>query len=113
METQKSIEFLRHEFSDEELISRSKLLAQKLDEKGQLTSQFDGIKADFKGKEKVLDAFIAQYQREVANGWEMRSTEIEVSFDYETGTVTTVRLDTGEVVTERNMTHDERQMEIA
>ena len=48
----------------------------------------------------------------VATRRELREVTVEVKYDYELGTVTKTRTDTGEVISSREMTDQERQAEL-
>ena len=62
-------------------------------------------------------AQIAENQRSISarcirSGYEMRSVECEIVYDYDKKAVRTVRQDTFDVVDERTMTNAELQMEL-
>ena len=102
-------ESLRTDLTPEEKIERGRKLAE-------LVQKIDSAEAEErdrrKGVKEVLDALIEQRTSLafiVHRGQEDRESEIEERADYETRKVSTVRLDTGEVVRERDLLPEERQ----
>jgi len=63
----------------------------------------------FKSKIALHEAELISLAEKLRSGFEMRNIECEISGDYKLGTVTIIRLDTGEIIRERPMTKDERQ----
>ena len=61
---------------------------------------------------KTLDAEITQLATEVKDRSERREVPVRDSHDYASGTVRTIRMDTGEVVRARAMTAAERQRDM-
>jgi len=69
------------------------------------TKNFNSLKQQFTGS-------IHRLSREVANGEAVRSVDCELRLNRSKLTTTLVRTDTGEIVSERPMTDEEKQMDI-
>jgi len=69
------------------------------------TKEFNSLKQQFTGS-------IHRLSREVANGEATRSVDCELRLNYTNLTATLVRADTGEIVEDRPMTEDEKQMDM-
>ncbi len=65
--------------------------------------------AQFKGRIEHASTTAADCARKLRLGYEWRGVKCEDTYDYETLTVRRIRLDTGELVSERAMTTEERQ----
>ena len=68
-----------------------------------------GIMAELNADVKAAEARETKLANIVATRTERREVIVEVKYDYELGTVTRKRTDTGAVISEREMTSDERQ----
>ena len=62
------------------------------------------MKSEFKAKFEDIDAEVRETMRHVREGAIERSVNVETLMDWKSNSVTTVRLDTGEVVRTRAMT---------
>lgn len=71
-----------------------------------------GIMAELNADVKAAEARETKLANIVATRTERREVIVEVKYDYELGTVTRKRTDTGAVISEREMTSDERQGEL-
>lgn len=80
---------------------RSKLEDEKASNAKLFKEKIDGLTGDIREIANVLNS-----------GEETRLVECERIFDYSANTVTTIRLDTFERVSERAMSSDERQLEM-
>lgn len=94
-------------------------IADRADRAAQLLADRDAKEADVKAAQKhgkamieELDAEIRRLSSEVRNQSDYRSVDCERRYNYATSTVQDVRLDTGEVIAERGMSPNERQMEL-
>jgi hypothetical protein len=81
-------------------------------EKKAATVELDEATKNLKAKLKALDASRERVIDAMRTGRETQSVTCEDRFDYSSGTVTTVRKDTGAVVETREMREDERQTTI-
>jgi hypothetical protein len=80
-------------------------------------SQIAQYEADLKSIKRQIEADIAKCQSELTSAheryrsrFEMKNVDCEVRKNFETNTVTVIRTDTGEVVRERALTAEERQL---
>ena len=110
MEIEKSKELLKCFLTEAELRTQADTMAQSL-------SQIQSLESDLKSLRKQIESDIAAAEgalnsavEKFRSGWEMRSIDCEIRKDFETNTVLTVRLDTGEIIRQRAMTAEERQM---
>lgn len=83
------------------------------------TRNLDGIldakksaAAPFKSEEEAVKMEINTAARKYSDGYEMRNIECKVLFNYDSSSVTYVRIDNHEIVSVRKMRDDERQMKI-
>lgn len=67
---------------------------------------------EYKQRKEKIEEQIHVTSLKVRDGVEMRSTKCELSLNYSTGQATLIRLDTEEIVEEREMTNDEKQMKL-
>lgn len=103
-------EYLRYEFSEEELKERAKTLAMNVQRQGQTTEEQKAAQAQFKERLERFTAEIGKLSRDINNGWEMRNIECRVRYNLPVpGTKSIVRLDTGELVREMAMSRSEMQ----
>jgi Skp family chaperone for outer membrane proteins len=96
--------------TEAELRIQAEKMAQNL-------SQIAQYEADLKSIKKQIESDIARCQADLGSavekfrsGFEMRNVDCEVKKDFETNTVRTYRLDTGEMIRERALTAEERQL---
>ena len=108
----KVVKELRCKLTDEELLARGQELARALE-------QMQKREADGKAFAANVKSDIEQYKKEglrltshIAEKSEWRKVECDEVHDFEAGTVSVVRLDTGEVVSERRMWDEERQEDL-
>ena len=110
---EKVTEYLRHTFSDAEMLKMGREQAQAHSRLAEIELEFDSVKASFKSRTEAVEATIGKLSRNINNCFEMRNIECILSYDNpNVGEVTYVRADTGEIVRTRAMTDKERQMEI-
>jgi len=67
---------------------------------------------DAKAEIEGLDGQIREFLRKVRDKSESREVVVETRFEFSENAVRTVRLDTGEIVSERAMTYEERQEQL-
>lgn len=96
----------------EELLHAGDTLSRKLSDFDQVTAELESFKAQVKGKQKTLEAEIGVQRSLVRDKVEWREVECEEIMDWDDGTVTIVRLDTGEETEKRKMRADERQLQL-
>ncbi len=110
MENEKTKEYLKCPLTEAELRAQAEKMAQNL-------SQIAQYEADLKSIKKQIESDIARCQADLGSavekfrsGFEMRNVDCEVQKDFQTNTVRTYRLDTGEMIRERALTAEERQL---
>ena len=87
-------------------------LAKALEQAESLALERKSVTGDFKSRLGALNERIHRLMVNVKNGVEMRSIDCELRLNYTKLTVMLVRKDTGEMVEERPMTSEEKQMEL-
>jgi hypothetical protein len=95
-----------------EVADRAKRMSHKLAERD-IKEQV--IKEETKRQKTVLKDMETEVRRlsnSVRDGAELRTVQCERRCNYSTGRVQDVRIDTGEVLSERDMTEDERQKDL-
>ena len=97
------------DLTEDEISERAKQLAVSKGEMEQHQLHAKEIKADLKKKGEQLRAQISQLARACREGKEEREIVCELLYDEDELTVDVVRVDTGQVVSSRPMTDDERQ----
>lgn len=96
----------------DEIADRAKRMSHKLAERD-IKEQV--IREDAKRQKTVLKDMETEVRRlsnSVRDGAELRTVQCERRCNYSTGRVQDVRLDTGEILSERDMTEDERQKDL-
>ena len=99
------IKLLPCELSKDEVAKREHDLFATIEE-------LDALNEKHKGERKPLKARIESIRKQLREGSEVRAIECEERHDERTGRVMVVRLDTEEVIDERAMTVNERQVGI-
>jgi hypothetical protein len=106
-------EYLRYEFSREELQDRAKSLAMNVQRQTQTQEEQKAAQAQFKERLERLTSEVGKLSRDINNGWEMRNILCRVLYHSPTqGTKRIVREDTGELVREQPMTRSEMQEQL-
>lgn len=98
--------------TDEELKTSAKTLAEALRQRGAEESTLETLKSQFKAKITQLDGQVSEMAGRLNSEKEFRTVECEMTFDYQEGTKTTVRKDTGEEVRKEKITDEERQLHL-
>lgn len=70
------------------------------------------VMAELNADLKIAEAKETKLSNIVSTNSERREVTVEVRYDYEVGKVTKTRTDTGEIISEREMTDDERQSQL-
>lgn len=70
------------------------------------------VMAELNAEVKMAEAQESKLANIVATRREQREVIVEVKYDYDLGIVTRVRTDTNEVISERELTDDEKQLEL-
>ncbi len=93
--------------SDDEYRENAKKQASLLEKNEDLEADKKSFNDRIKGKISTNDAELQILTRTIRDGYEFRDVECEVIEDYDLGLVKVIRLDTGEVEEERQMTESE------
>lgn len=99
--------------TDEELQIRSRELAEKLTEIEAVDEDRASAMAAFKARKDKLVLDSRRLTRIVRTGQEEREVHVTETKNWERGTIETIRLDTGALVSTRPMTESERQEALA
>lgn len=100
-------------FTADELQALGLSLAATHQRIGELTVEKKESADAFKSKIDSATAEAGRLATNRINGWENRYVDCEITFDFDKGMKQTVRLDSGEVVSEEPMKEEERQLALA
>lgn len=113
IKTKNTKEFLKYEFSKDEIHQKGADLARVNSELVSIDSEARSVAANFKAKKEGKITEIEMLSNHINNGYEHRYIDCEVRFhDPNTGVKTTARKDTGEIVRKESMSQDEMQLEL-
>ena len=101
---------LKCQLTDKELIESGDQLAQELSHLDSINSELESIKADYKAKTKAAESEIEALSNRVRNKFEMRPVDCHEIRNFETKKFCVLRVDTGDVIEERDLRQDELQM---
>ena len=103
-------EFLRYDFTEDELREKSKNLALAVQNKTQAQEEQKAAASQFKELIENADAKIGKLSRDINMGWEMRTVDCAVLFHTPVqGTKRIMRLDTNKIVRDQAMLAAEMQ----
>lgn len=106
-------EFLSYEFTDDELKELSNELANTTQKKSELMSEKKQVVSEFGAKINSADATIQSLANKVTSGREMRYCECCITMNTPVlGKKQCKRIDNAEVVWEKVMTEEERQLKL-
>lgn len=94
---------------DDELLERGRMLVENMRKTATAEAERKAENDRRKGDIELLEGVTSKISIAISTGTEDRDVECEQRKDYTHGTVTIVRMDTGELVDQRVMTADERQ----
>lgn len=103
---------LKCELTEEEVRVADQELARNLDELESLDDKLKELKADFKAQIEAKEAAAKVQRNLVRNKWDYRNTACTMVLDYTNGTVTVTREETGEIIKDRKMLTEEKQMDM-
>lgn len=103
------LQHLPVKLTDAELLARGRESGELALAIQQVHDELAAAKIAAKEKLKVFGDRDRELDRQLRSGTEDRDVECELRFDFDAGIVRTVRLDTDEVVSERDVTDEERQ----
>jgi len=105
-------EYLKCLLTEKEKTELSAKIAKAISDRASAEAKLKEVGASIKAQIAQLDAEISEKALQINNGYEYRNVECRMDKDYRLGSVTITRLDTGEVIRERAMTVEERQLEL-
>ena len=105
-------EYLKCQLTEKEKTELSAKIAKAISDRASAEAKLKEVSASIKAQIAQLDAEISEKALQINNGYEYRNVECRMDKDYRLGSVSITRLDTGEVIRERPMTAEERQMEL-
>lgn len=112
IEREETNERLKCYLTDEEKLECADVLAKKMNEREIKQDEFDSIKKQFGGEISTLDNEIKNAQRLYYDGYEFRLIACQVERNYNTKTYTLTRIDTGEIVEQRQLRASELQRKL-
>ena len=110
IEYKQTQKLLRYDLNEQEQLEASSDLARVLDEIENVENEKKAAMEHFKYQTSELEARRGKLKRMVRDKYVLKDIDCEQSWDYDHGTVTTIRKDLGDVVDTREMTQAERQM---
>lgn len=102
---------LKCRLTDEEIRDASDSLAKSLSDVEAATSELQSIKSQFKSKIDRLNSDVLKFRNLVSNKYEYRTVRCIETYNLSEDTYVVVREDNGEIVEERQLRGNERQME--
>jgi len=105
-------ELLMVKLEDHELQERGKELARCHRRLDQLAEELADQKQRIKADVEAVNSRVSELVRVIESRSELRAVDCTRTVDYALGVVRVVRLDTGEIYSERPLNEDERQMPI-
>lgn len=105
-------EELSCELNDVEWENRARELAEAHKEVSRQEERKKTVSAGLTNDVKIAKAKESKLADIVATREEQREVTVEIKYDYELGTVSKTRTDTGEIISDREMTDDERQVKL-
>jgi hypothetical protein len=109
----KLTEYLKYEFSDEEITAAAKDLARATQQRTSLEQRKKEVDSALKADIEAQNSIVARLSTYITTGYEYRDIEVRIELDVpETGKKTMYRCDTGEEVKVQPMTDMDRQMRL-
>jgi hypothetical protein len=96
----------------EDIRAKEAAIADAFEERERLCAAMRSVSAHRRDEIGTVERKIRRLSEERRSGFELRDVEVEERRDYRRGTVTIVRLDTGDVVEKRDLTDEERRVEL-
>lgn len=106
-------EFLRYDFTEEEIRDKAKQLALAIQTQTQAQEEQKVAQAQFKERIEAQVSVIGRLSRSINMGWEMRTIDCRIEFHTPVqGTKRLTRIDTGEFVRDEAMSPHEMQEQL-
>ena len=103
---------LKCQLTDDEIKQATEELTQSLDSLEVLEDDKKKMASDYKAQIEAKEAMIRVLKNRVRDKYEMRPVRCTMTLNYTQQTVSVIREDTQEVVKNRQMNEDEKQMEM-
>ncbi len=103
-------EYLKCLLTEKEKTELSARIAKAISDKASIEARLKEVTASLKAEIAKCDAEIADAALQINTGSQYKNVDCQIERNYRLGTVTITRLDTGEIIRERPMTAEERQM---
>ena len=110
MDVQTLFKEVRYKFTQEEMKTIAQEMAEAVSRLDNLEEELQEVRAGFKEKMAKAQKTVKQCAAKIRSGWELRTIECRLEKEFATNTVRIYRQDTGELVEERAMTAEERQL---
>jgi hypothetical protein len=105
---------LRHQFTREEILERSRQLAEATRKSASLTDDKKRVVKEYDSRIANEAQVVADLSEKITNGYEHRDTDCRVVYDDPSpGKKTIYRNDTNEKVESRDMNNDEKQLKLS
>lgn len=85
MATRKELHTIRYTFDKTELAEKSKQLAETCGEKMRIIEEKKSVNSQYKAKIDEKESVISLLSSHITTGYEMKSAECEVEYDYDKG----------------------------
>ena len=105
--------YLRCTFSDAEMAGLAEVMAEKTQEIRLIEATAKAAAIQFKSEKEAAQNEIDNAARKYRDGYEMRDVECEEVINFEAGMVSYYRVDNGQLVKERAITEEDRQLELS
>ncbi len=103
---------LEVKLNDKEILEYSRELAKVNQDLSSEEDKKKEIMSDIANKINMLKTNISLLSRKISNGYEYRTVDVDVFFDYKKGMKYFVRRDTKQTIEELKMTDSDRQQEL-
>ena len=107
---EKCARYLRYNFTEWELKEIADELAQAVLDKKGAEAELKNFKTEVTNHIAIAEGKIEANSEYIRSGYKMKNVDCETQYNYDTGMVTVVRVDTGEEIEARSMTEEERQI---
>jgi hypothetical protein len=106
----KTVKILKVMFSEKEKVDMAGQIANSIRNLNRVEDELASISAEYRSEIKKYQIEIKTTAQKLNTGWEMRSIPCIEKKDYDNGSIQIFRNDTQEMIEERAMTAEERQM---
>ncbi len=104
--------YLKYTFTEDEIKELGRSLAKVFSDHSEAEGRLKSVSTQIKAEITSLEGIMTMVSEKIRSGYEHRNIDCKKEFDYRLGSVTIIRLDTGEVVEERPMDAEETQKKL-